>query len=134
VQQDVAAAGGGLGLRDAGLDAVGDVAGVSGRWLIRGGMGEHEDRDPVVVVAGPAARELEGAPADDHRPGGHQLVEDGGAGCVHRPVRAGIHAAVAQPGVQPLPVDAEPVFDPVVRPGDEPVDRHRHEEHDLAHC
>jgi hypothetical protein len=133
VQQDVAATGRGLGLRDAGFDAVGDVARMSRRGLVGCGMGQHEDRDPVVVIACPAAREVEGTPTGDHRSRGHQLVEHGRAGPVDGPVRTRIHAASAQPVVQPLSVDAESMIHSVVRAGDEPVHRHRHVEHDLAH-
>ena len=106
MQNDVAATGRGLGLRDGRFNAIGDVARISRSGLVGRGMGQHEDGDPVVVIAGPAARVGEGPPADDHRSGGDHLVEDGGADSVRRPVRARIHAAVAQPGVQPLPADA----------------------------
>jgi len=37
---------------------------------------DDEDRHAVVVVAAPAASGLEGPPAGDDRPGGHELVED----------------------------------------------------------
>jgi hypothetical protein len=84
-------------------------------------MGQHEDRDAVVVIAGPAAREVEGTPTGDHRSGGHQLVEHDCVGSVDGPVRTRIHAAGTQPVMQPLSVDAESVIQSVVRAGDEPV-------------
>ena len=132
VEQDVAVAGGRLGLGDAGRD-VGDVARGPRRWLGRRGAGQHEDRDAVVVVARPAARELERPPAGDDRAGGHHLVEHRRARLVGRPVGRRVDAAVGQPAVQQLAADPEPVFLAVVRPGDEPVHRHRHVQHDLAH-
>jgi hypothetical protein len=113
VEQDVALARGRLGLGDAGRD-VGDVARGPRRWLGWRGPGQHEDRDTVVVVARPAARELERPPPGDDRPGGQHLVEHRRARLVGRPVGRRVHAAVGQPAVQHLAADPQPVFPAVV--------------------
>ena len=110
VDHDVLVAGGLLGLPHGALDAVGDVVdelggGLLGRLAARG----HEDRDPVVVVAVPVAGVVEGAPADDHRSGRHRLrrrpsaLAPGG----RKPDGPPIH--VAEPLVQALAAEAEPV-------------------------
>ena len=93
--------------------------------------GEDEDRHAVVVVAAPTVGGHEGPPARDHRPGGHTSwrtwpltrVPTGGSHLV------GARPAGERPIVEALPAVAEPVARPLVRPGDEPVERHRHVEH-----
>src|SRR3712207_6857047 len=56
----------------------GDVAHVAhvrrpGGRVVGLAAGEHQDRHAVVVVARPAARDVEGAAADDDRAGAHEL-------------------------------------------------------------
>src|SRR3712207_9491294 len=63
----VGVAGGGAGLRGAGVD-VGDVVHAAWRRLLRHVVGEYEDRDAVVVVAVPAVGVLVGAAARDDGP------------------------------------------------------------------
>jgi hypothetical protein len=96
---------------------------------------EDEDRDAVVVVAGPPLRRLEGAAAGDDRAGRHRLVHRLAVDAL-RPTR---HAAVLgrgageDPLVQALAAVAEAVVDPLVGAGDEAIQGHRHEEHGRGH-
>src|SRR4029453_9564396 len=58
-----------------------DVGHVGDQWPLsdvdaRLPPAEDEDRHAVVVDTAPAARGLEGPPAGDDRPGGHELVDD----------------------------------------------------------
>ena len=88
---------------------------------------EDEDRHAVVMVAAPAAGRLEGAPPGDGRSGGHELVHDRAVDAA-RPAD-GLQVDVAaghQPVVEPKPTVTEAVFRPLVRPSDEPIERHGH--------
>ena len=84
--------------------------------------GEDEDRHAIVVVAAPAARRLEGPPAGDDRPGGHELVDDL---AVDAPPAGGLDvvdvaAARERPFVQALPAVTEPVVRPSLGPAMNP--------------
>jgi hypothetical protein len=65
----------GLGHRGPDVAQVGDQRPLP-HFAVGRMAGEDEDRHAVVVVAAPAVRRLDGPPAADDRPGGHELVED----------------------------------------------------------
>src|SRR4051812_18691824 len=101
-----------LGLAHRALDAVGHVVNPFG---LRGGRGTprgHEDGD-AVVIAVPAARDVERAPPDDDGAGRHQLVEDLTARTRY-PKPGGASVGLAEPVVQAVPVDPEALTGTVV--------------------
>jgi hypothetical protein len=89
-----------------------------------------EDRHAVVVVAAPAARRLEGSPAGDDRPGGHELVDDLAVDAARTADRLEVDVTAARhrPLVQAVPAVTEAVIRSLVGPGDEPIEGHRHVE------
>src|SRR4029078_11794454 len=95
---------------------------------------EEEECVRAVVRAAPAAGRLEGPPPGDDGSRVHELVHDRAvdtarsADCLH------IDLAVRhQPVVQPIATRAEAVVWSLVRPGDEPVQRHGHVENAGGH-
>ena len=134
VQHHVAITRRGLGLGDGRFDAVGHVRDRrrAGRWVLGRLMGWDEDRHSIVMITVPVPGDVEGPTANEDRAGGDELVEHWATRAVG-PVRARIAAAVGEPGVQPLSVDAEPVVGAVVGSGDESVEGHRHVEDEVPH-
>ena len=119
-------ASGALSGRGGALAHVGVEAG--GPWwhvVLGDVVGEHEDRDAVMMVAVPATGELERAAAGDDRAGGHALR-------VHLAVGAWA-VAVVEPVEEPEATAAHLLPGPIVRTGDEPVEGHGHVEADGGH-
>ncbi|WP_344319186.1 hypothetical protein [Nocardia ninae] len=75
-----------------------------------------------MMVTLPTPGQLEGAPAGDHRTGRHGLAEHLPAGAIRHPI--------VEPVEQPPAIATELLPHPVVRAGDEAVERHRHVEAD----
>jgi hypothetical protein len=97
---------------------------------------ENEDRHAVVMVAAPAACRFEGPSAGDDRPGGHELVDDLAVDAARMTRGLEVVDAVAateRPFVQAFPAVTQSVVGPLVRPGDEPVERHGHVENRCGH-
>ena len=101
--------GGGGALAHVGVEARGSW------WLVVLGdvVGEHEDRDAVVMVAVPAAGKLESPPAGDDRASGHALG-------VHLAVGARA-VAVVEPVEEAEATTSHLLSEPIVRTGDEPI-------------
>ena len=88
-----------------------------------------EDLDAVVVIAAPPFSPLEGPPARDNRSRRHGLLHDLPVhAVVHDRGRTGLAAVLTRqnPLVQALPTVPEAVVRPLVRAGDEAVERHGH--------
>src|SRR4051812_9171576 len=109
----------GLGRAGVCVVEVPDVAG--GRFRM---VCQDHDRYAVVVVAVPAAGQLEGAPARDDCTGRHRLA-------VHLAVDPRT-VTLVEPVEQPATVAAELLAGSVVGAGDEAVERHRHVEPDRS--
>ena len=136
VDQHVLVARSPLGLGHRGPD-VGDIGDQRPLPRLAVGLtaGQDEDRDAVVVVAAPAARRLEGPPAGDDRPGGHELIDDLAvdAGQTARD-SLGVGVGTRQgPLVQAVAAVAEPVVRSFVWPGNETVEGHGHVENGCGH-
>jgi hypothetical protein len=96
--------------------------------------GDDEDRHAVMVVAAPTTRGLEGPPAGNDRPGGHELVDDLAVDGARTADGVEVDVAVRHhPLVQAVPTVAEPIARSFVRPGDEPVEGHGHVENGCGH-
>ena len=131
VDQHVRVACGPLGLAHRALDPVCHVVDQVRRRRGRLSPGGHEDRD-AVVIAVPAAGDVERTAADEHRSRRHRLVEDLTAR-PRRPQAGDPVASVAEPVVKPLAAAAEALGGIVAGSGDEPVERHRHVEDGAGH-
>jgi hypothetical protein len=125
----------GASLLDGVLDGADEPESIAQPGLLRGRVGDHEDRRVhlagrlgavphlLVPAAGPVD-DVEQVPALDHRTGRLE------GGVQYGAVRVG---AVEDPVVQGLAAVTEPVVETDVGPGDVPVQRHRDVDDDLAH-
>jgi hypothetical protein len=77
-------------------------------------MGQHQDRDAVVVVTLPAFGKLEGPSSDDHRPCRHELAE-------HLPIGSWTQPVI-EPSEPPPSVATRFLAFTVVWSGDQAVD------------
>src|ERR1039458_4666832 len=136
VDQHVLVARGPLGLahRDPDIAHIGDerpLADIDARRTTT----EHPDRHTVVVIATPAARRLEGAPARDYCTGGHELVEELAVDACRTAgdSRVRIGGAQVHPLMQTFPAVAEPNAHSRIGTGDESVEGHGHVEDGRRH-